>query len=44
MFDVRRHPTALADATKAYAKATKSSVRLLIDENECMAKELQEAN
>jgi len=36
-----RHPTALDNATKAYGEATNSSVRFLIDENECMAKELQ---
>lgn len=28
--DVWRHPATLADATKAYAKATRSSVRFLI--------------
>ena len=41
MFDVRKHPTALVDATKAYAEATSSSVRFLIAENKHMAKELQ---
>ncbi len=41
--DVRKHPYALVDATKAYAKATNSSVRFLIAENERMAKELQVA-
>lgn len=40
---MRRHPTTLGDATKAYAKDTTSSVRFLIDENEHMAKELQVA-
>lgn len=43
MTDVHQDPTALADATKVYAKATSSSVRFLIDENEQMAKELQVA-
>lgn len=41
--DVHKHPTALADATKAYAEATSSSVIFLIVENEHMAKELQVA-
>jgi len=40
---MRKHPTALADATRAYAKATILSVRFLIAENERMAKELQAA-
>ena len=39
--DVHKHPTALADATRAYVEATSSSVRFLIAENERMAKELQ---
>ena len=39
--DVRKHPTTLADATRAYAKATIPSVLFLIGENEKMAKELQ---
>lgn len=43
VFDVRKHLAALADATKAYSEATSSSVRFLIAENECMAKELQVA-
>ena len=43
MFDVHKHPTILADATRAYVKATSSSVRFLIAENERMAKELQTA-
>lgn len=43
MSDVRRHPTALADATKAYAEATNSSARFLITESDRMAKELQMA-
>lgn len=33
----------MADATRAYSKATNLSVRFLIVENECMAKELQAA-
>ncbi len=41
MSDMRKHPTTLDDATKAYAKATSSIVRFLIAENERMAKELQ---
>ncbi len=40
MFYVRKHPPALADATKAYVEATSSSVCFLIAENEQMAKEL----
>ena len=40
MFDVHKHPIALANATGAYVEATGSSVRLLIVENEWMAKEL----
>lgn len=39
--DVQKHPVASVDATNAYAKSTNSCVRLLIAENECMAKELQ---
>ena len=39
--DMRKHPIALADATRAYAKATSSSVHFLIAENRLMAKELQ---
>lgn len=42
--NVCKHLATLDDATKAYAKATSSSVRFLIAENECMAKELQAAN
>ena len=38
---MRKHPTALANATRAYAEATISSVLFLIAENEKMAKELQ---
>lgn len=34
VYDVRKHPAALADATKAYAGATNSSVCFLIAENE----------
>lgn len=34
MSDVRKHPTALADATGVYVEATSSCVRFLIDENE----------
>lgn len=41
MFDVCKHLAALVDATRAYAEATSSSVRFLIDENERMAKVLQ---
>lgn len=43
MSNVCRHTIALVDATKAYAKATSSSVILLIVENNRMAKELQAA-
>ena len=32
--DVRKHPAALDDATRAYVEATSSSVRFLIAENE----------
>jgi len=39
--DVNIHLAALADDTKAYAKARSSSVNYLIAENECMAKELE---
>ena len=41
MSDMPKHPTALADTTKAYAKATRLSVCFLIAENERMAKALQ---
>lgn len=41
VLDLRRHPTALADANKAYAEATSSSVKFLIAENEHMVKDLQ---
>lgn len=40
---MRRHPVALANATKAYAEATSSSVKLLIAENKRTTKELQAA-
>ena len=39
--DVRKHPTTLDDATRAYAEATSSNVRFLIVENKKMTKELQ---
>lgn len=39
--DVHKHPVALADATRAHAESTSSSVHFLIAENERMAKELQ---
>ena len=41
MIDVRKHLAALVDATRVYAEAARSSVCLLIDENERMAKKLQ---
>ena len=41
--DVRRHPTAMADETKAYVEATSSNVNLLLVENDKMANELQAA-
>lgn len=41
MADVRKQPAALADVTKVYTEATSSILRLLIAENEWMAKELQ---
>jgi len=41
--DVHKHPYALANATRVYAKATSSSVHFLIAENEKMAMELQVA-
>lgn len=40
IFDMRKHSTYLVDATSAYAKAIRSSVRFLIVKNERMAKEL----
>lgn len=40
MTDVHKHPTALADETRVYAKATSSSVCFLITDNERMEKEL----
>jgi len=43
MSDVRRHPIALADTTKAYDEATILSVHFLIVENKWMANELQMA-
>lgn len=43
VFVVHKHPTALANATRAYTEATSSSVCFLIAENERMAKELQTA-
>ena len=36
--DVRRHPSSLANVTKAYVEATSSSVNFLIVGNERMAK------
>lgn len=41
--DVRKNPTTLVDATKAYANATSLSVRFFITENELVDKELQVA-
>jgi len=41
--DVHKNPTALADETRLYAKATISSVHFLIAKNEQMTKELQMA-
>ena len=41
VFDVFKHPVALADATRVYAEATSSSVRFLIYENERIAKGLR---
>ena len=38
--DVRIHPTALVDTTKAYIEATSSSVKFLIAKNDRMAKEM----
>lgn len=38
---MRKNPTSLDDATRAYAKATSSSVLLMIAENKQMDKELQ---
>ena len=43
MYDVCKHPTTLADATRSYVKATSSSVHFLIAEKEWMAKELHMA-
>ena len=40
---VRRHPVALADASKAYEEATSSTVKFLLAENARMEKDLQEA-
>lgn len=40
---LRRHPTTLVDATKAYAEAMSLSVNLFIEKSECMAKEFQVA-
>jgi len=40
---VCKHPTALINATRVYAKATSSSVHFLIAENERKVKELQTA-
>jgi len=39
--DMHKHPTTLANATRAYAEATSSSVHFLIAENKRMAKELK---
>jgi len=41
--DVKRHPSSLADVTKAYTEAMSSSVKFLITDIECMAKKLQVA-
>jgi len=41
--NVCKNRATLANVTKAYAKVTSSSVRFLITENKCMAKELQAA-
>lgn len=38
-----KHPAELANGTRAYAEATSSSIWFLIENNECMAKELQVA-
>lgn len=40
VFDVRKHLATLADATRVYAKAIRSSVHFLIADNEWMDKEL----
>jgi len=40
VFDMHKHPSVLANATRPYAEATSSSVRFLIPENEKMAKDL----
>ena len=40
LFDVQKHPAALANATRVYVEANSSSVHFLIVENERMAKEL----
>lgn len=41
--NMSKHPSALANAIKAYVKATSSSVFFLIVENEWMTKDLQTA-
>ena len=41
MIYVCEHPISLANVTKVYAEATRSSVWFLIAKNEWMAKELQ---
>lgn len=41
--DVRKHPVVTVDATKAYAEATSSNVKLLLVENDQREKELQVA-
>lgn len=40
---VQIHPTSLTNDMEARVEATRSSVKFLIVENECMAKELQAA-
>lgn len=41
MTNARKHPTALANATRLYVEATSSNVHFLIAKNKWMAKELE---
>lgn len=41
--DVRKHLATMEDASKAYAEATSLSFKLLLMENDHIAKDLQEA-
>lgn len=41
--DVRKHPTPMDDASKAYAESMRSTVKFLLSQNDQMEKDLQES-